>query len=128
VFQTVITQTQRQIFVAPVSGWRAAPVSTWIPITNGRTPDRNAAWSPDGGLLYFLSERDGFRCIWGQRLDAATRRPRGEHFPIQHFHEARLAFDPQDFVGLHLSVGPDKLVFTNRERTGNIWLATLQTS
>jgi eukaryotic-like serine/threonine-protein kinase len=127
VFQTVISQTQRQIFVAPLGGWRAAPGSTWIPITNGRTPDRNAAWSPDGSLLYFLSERDGFRCIWGQRLDAATKRPRGEPFAVQHFHQARFAFDPQDFVGLHLSVGPDTLVFTNRERTGNIWLATLDT-
>jgi len=126
VFQTVISQTQRQIFVAPLSGWRAAPVSSWVPITSGHTPDRNAAWSPDGSLLYFLSERDGFRCIWAQRLDAATKHPHGEPFAVQHFHQARLAFDSQDFVALHLSIGPDSLIFTNRERTGNIWLATLE--
>ena len=125
-FMTVVSQTQRQIYIAPINAWRSPPVSSWIPITNGRTPDRNAAWSPDGQLLYFLSERDGFRCIWAQRLDTVTRHPQGEPFAVQHFHQARTAFDSQDFVGLHLSVGPESLVFTNRERTGNVWLATLE--
>jgi len=30
-------------------------------------------------------------------------------------------------VSLPLSVGPDKLIFEMRERTGNIWMATLET-
>jgi eukaryotic-like serine/threonine-protein kinase len=125
-FQTVINQRQRQIFVAPVRGWQAAPESSWIPLTNGRTPDRNAVWAPDGTLVYFLSERDGFRCFWAQRLDGATKRPEGEPFAVQHFHQARLSFDPDRFAGIQLSAGPDKLVFPNHERTGNIWLATLE--
>jgi eukaryotic-like serine/threonine-protein kinase len=126
-FQTVISQTQRQIFAAPLGGWRAAPESSWIPITNGRTPDRNAVWSPNGSLVYFLSERDGFRCFWAQTLDPTTKRPRGEPLAVQHFHEARRRFSPDDFVGLTLTVGPDKIAFPMRERTGNIWLATLET-
>jgi eukaryotic-like serine/threonine-protein kinase len=123
----VISQTQRQIFAAPLGGWRAAPESSWIPITNGRTPDRNAVWSPSGSLVYFLSERDGFRRSWAQTLDPATKRPKGEPFAVQHFHEARRRFSPDDFVGLTLTVGPDKIAFPMRERTGNIWLATLET-
>jgi len=126
-FQTVITQTQRQIFIAPVHGWQAAPESSWIPITNGRSPDHMAIWAPGGALVYFLSERDGFHCFWAQRLDAATKRPSGEPFVVQHFHQARRSFDPDRFAGMQLSIGPDKLVFPNQERTGNIWLATLQT-
>jgi Tol biopolymer transport system component/predicted Ser/Thr protein kinase len=125
-FQTVISQTQRRIFVAPLRGWRAAPESSWVPITDGRTPDRMAVWSPDGNLVYFLSERDGFRCFWAQRLDAATKRPRGDPFVAQHFHQARRSFAPDDFVSLPLSVGPESLVFQMRERTGNIWLASLE--
>jgi Tol biopolymer transport system component len=125
-FQTVITQTQRGIFLAPLREWHVAPESSWIPITNGRTPDRNAVWSPDGNLVYFLSERDGFRCFWAQRLDATSKRPRGDPFVVQHFHQARRGFLPDDFSGLPLSVAPDKLVFPMRDRTGNIWLATLK--
>jgi len=124
-FQTVINQRQRQIFVAPVHGWRSAPESNWIPLTNGRTPDRNAVWAPDGSLVYFLSERDGFRCFWGQRLDAKTKQPQGEPFAVRHFHQARLSHDRDEFAGIQLSVGPDKLVYPSRERTGNIWLAKL---
>jgi Tol biopolymer transport system component/tRNA A-37 threonylcarbamoyl transferase component Bud32 len=125
-FQTVISQTQRRIFVAPLRDWHAAPESSWIPITNGHTPDRMAVWSPDGNLVYFLSERDGFRCFWAQRLDATTKGPLGGPFVVQHFHQARRGFLPDDFSGLPLSVAPDKLVFPMRERTGNIWLATLE--
>jgi Tol biopolymer transport system component len=125
-FQTVINQRQRQIFVAPVHGWQAAPESSWIALTNGRTPDRNAVWAPDGTLVYFLSERDGFRCFWAQRLDAKTKRPEGEPFAVQHFHQARLSYDSDTFSGIQLSVGPDKLVYPGRERTGNIWLARLE--
>jgi Tol biopolymer transport system component/tRNA A-37 threonylcarbamoyl transferase component Bud32 len=125
-FQTVITQTQRQIFVAPVHGWQAAPESSWVSLTNGRTPDRNAVWAPDGTLVYFLSERDGFRCFWAQPLDPKTKRPEGEPFAVRHFHQARLSYDADTFAGIQLSIGADKLVFPNRERTGNIWLAKLE--
>lgn len=125
-FQTVINQRQRQIFVASIHGWRAAPESSWVPLTDGRTPDRNAIWALDGTLVYFLSERDGFRCFWAQRLDAKTKRPKGEPFAIRHFHQARLSHDPDEFAGIQLSVGSEKLVYPGRERTGNIWLAKLQ--
>ena len=126
VFNAVITQTQRRIFVAPLDNWRAPQdPSRWIAITDGHTPDRNAAWSPDGNLVYFLSERDGFHCFWAQRLDPMTKRPRGQPFAVQHFHQAQKNWEPTDFTGLQLSIGPDSLVFPLRERTGNIWLATL---
>jgi len=125
-FQTVISQPQRQIFVAPLRDWRAAPASTWIQITDGRTPDRMPVWSPDANLIYFLSERDGFRCFWAQRLDAPTKRPRGEPFVVQHFHQTRRGFSRDEFVALPLSVAADKIVFNIRERTGNIWLAKLE--
>jgi Tol biopolymer transport system component len=124
-FQTVINQSERQIFVAPIHGWRSAPESSWVPLTNGHTPDRMAVWAPDSTLVYFLSERDGFRCFWAQRLDPKTKRPEGEPFAVRHFHEARLSYEPGSFAGIQLSVGPDKLVYPSRERTGNIWLAKL---
>jgi Tol biopolymer transport system component len=125
-FQTVITQTQRQIFVAPLKDWRAPRSETeWIAITDGQTPDRNAVWSPDGTLLYFLSERDGFHCFWAQRLDPTSKHPRGEPFAVQHFHQAQRNWGTTDFSGLQLSVGPDSIVFPLRERLGNIWLATV---
>ena len=73
-------------------------------------------WSPDGSRLYFASERDGFSCIWQQRLDPATKRPLGPPSPVYHFHNARSAHDG-------LSVAQDKVAFTILETTGNLWMS-----
>ena len=121
-----ITSSERQIFIAPFQGAAAIPQNEWIPITDGQAMDRYASWSPDGNLLYFLSERDGFRCIWAQRLNPTTKHPSGAAFPVQHFHTARRSLvtigDP---VYMSLSVAVDKLVFSMVERTGNIWMENL---
>ncbi len=125
-FQTVIDQTRRQIFVAPVQNWTAPGEAAWIPITDGSGRDLNAVWSPDGNFLYFFCERDGFRCFWAQRLDPATRRPVGAAFGVQHFHQARRSLLPfAEVRAIGLSLGRDKLVFSMAERTGNIWMAEL---
>jgi Tol biopolymer transport system component len=59
-FQIVIeAATRRQIFITPIRNGAAAAEAEWIPVTDGSGLDRNAVWSPDGNLLYFLSERDG---------------------------------------------------------------------
>jgi eukaryotic-like serine/threonine-protein kinase len=84
-----ITPGARRIFIAPFHGARLIPENEWIPITSGEAMDRYACWSPDGHLLYFLSARDGFRCVWAQRLDPATKHPSGPAFPVRHFHTSR---------------------------------------
>jgi len=121
-----ITPSARRIFVAPFHGAAAIPEREWIPITDGQAMDRYASWSPDGNLLYFLSERDGFRCIWGQRLEPATKHPSEAAFPILHFHTSRRSLmtigDP---VLMGFSVAINKLVFSMTEQTGNIWMKNL---
>jgi Tol biopolymer transport system component len=114
----------RQMFVARVQGESPAPEESWIPITDGKGLDREMVWSPDGNLLYFLSDREGFRCIWAQRLDPATKHPRGAPFPVMHFHHARksLAGIGNNVGAIGLSVAKGRLVFALGEVTGNIWL------
>lgn len=127
-FQTVIeAATKRQIFVTPIRNEAAAPESEWIPITDGSGLDRNAQWAPRGNLLYFLSERDGFRCVWAQRLNSGTKHPAGAPFAVYHFHQAKYSLMPaQEIVRIGLSVTRDKLIFSMAETKGNIWLADLQ--
>ena len=124
-FQIVIdAATRRQIFITPIRNGIAAPESEWVPITDGSGLDRNAVWSPDGNLLYFLSERDGFRCIWAQRLSAVTKHPSGAPFTVYHFHQARRSLMPaQEIARIGLTVPRDKIVFSMAETNGNIWLA-----
>src|SRR5205085_5063617 len=67
----------KKLFISPIRAGHALRERDWIPVTDGSQVDANAAWSPDGNLLYFLSERDGFFCIWAQRLAPATKEPAG---------------------------------------------------
>jgi len=117
---------QTRIFVAPFRGEALVPEAEWIAVTDGAGADDKPRWSPDGGLLYFASERDGFRCVWAQRLDLATRQPAGAPFPAFHAHSARRSLQRVPLSLLEISVARDKLVFNMVERTGNIWLARPQ--
>lgn len=113
-----------QVFVIPVDKERPAPLAEWIPITESSELARDPAWSPSGNLIYFTSERDGFRCIWARRLHPLTRKPVGEAFPFHHLHSAAYTLRnvaPQtQLVGLGASAS--RLVFAVAGITGNIWL------
>ena len=111
------------VFIAPLRNGIAAGESEWIQVTDGTGIDLLAWWSPDGGMLYFLSKRDGFKCIWAQRLDRKTRRPAGAPFDVAHFHGARYQVNEAVFGP---GVSSDKLVFTLSESTGNVWTAKLE--
>jgi Tol biopolymer transport system component len=99
-----------------------AQQSEWIAVTDGSSVERDPAWAPGGNLLYFLSERDGFRCIWARRLDS-SKRPAGEAFAVKHFHAARwsLSSIARGFQ-IGLSVGNGRILFALGELTGNIWM------
>ena len=126
-FQAVEENNTRTLYVAPFRTGAAVPSAEWIKVTNGRFLDRNPYWSPDGNLLYFLSERDSFRCIWALRLHPATRQPLGEPFAVAHFHNAVRSLMNLDGPGqVSVSVGPDRLVYSAGELTGNIWYTQLR--
>jgi len=123
-FHARTKMTTAQVFVVPVDGVLPVARERWIAVTDGGSEDMEPAWSPNGELLYFLSDRDGFRCIWARRLDAATKRPSGDAFAVSHFHRARRSLRRMTgTTGLTgLSVAPGRMVFSFGELTGNIWL------
>jgi Tol biopolymer transport system component len=113
-----------QIWIVPTGSAVPAPQAEWIPVTDGSKLERDPAWSPDGRFLYFISERDGFRCIWARPLNAVTKQPSGESFAVRHFHSARFSLRHVGSQGFltGLSVGEGVLVFSLGELKGNVWL------
>ena len=79
-------------------------------------------FSPDNRLIYFTSERDGFRCIWARRFDPARKQPQGDPFAVAHFHSMDLSLSGLSLNEFELSVGPRQLVFPLLKQSGNIWL------
>ena len=76
-------------------------------------------WSPDGRLIYAVSDKDGHSCVWARRLDPGTQRPVGEPFPVFHSHRPEIVLASEQ----ELSLAGNRLVVGMTERTGDIWMA-----
>jgi Tol biopolymer transport system component len=108
-------------YIAPVDNV-PVPESAWI-LTDTVAPAWGndgavQAWAPNGSLFYTVSDREGYACIWAQRLDPATKRSVGLPFAVFHSHSVQLSL-----VGSKLDVAGGRMVFDMVERTGNIWMA-----
>jgi eukaryotic-like serine/threonine-protein kinase len=117
--------SRQQVFIMPYREHSPVPKEDqWIAVTDGLALDSQPRWSPNGNLIYFVSNRDGFHCIWARRVDPATKRPRGEPFGIEHFHSAMRSISNIPATGLiGLGVAQDRIVVNLGISTGNIWMA-----
>jgi len=113
------------IYVAPFSPSRPPAQSEWVEILRSPEVNPGAGWSPDGNLLYFSSERDGYTCLWALRLDASTKRPRGKLFAVQHFHAPSQSMTAPS-RRYPVAVAPDKIAVSLEERSGGIWMLSLK--
>jgi len=121
--QGIVSPGASRVFLVPVRNGTAAPPAEWTTLLDEGDYE-NATWSETGDAIYFASERDGFRCLWGQRLEPATKRRSGDLFPLRHFHNAHRSLTDLPLQYLEIAVGADKIVFPLKERTGNIWMAS----
>jgi serine/threonine protein kinase len=112
------------IRVAPV---REAPVpeQEWITIAEDTLYLGSPRWSPDGSLLYYLSERDGHCCVWGQLLDAATKKAVGTPFGVLHEHQPRHAMTFWPREGRSMGIMKDRLILARPEIASNIFMSRL---
>jgi Tol biopolymer transport system component/DNA-binding winged helix-turn-helix (wHTH) protein len=108
------------------SGAEAAPETEWIPVTADEGWADKPRWSPDGNLIYFVSNRDGFFCLWAQRVSADSKEPIGSPLSIAHFHGSRLSMANVGAGGaMDISVARDKIALNLGEFSGNIWATDL---
>lgn len=106
-----------EVYVVP---FRKAlvPRSEWIPVSGAQGGD-TPGFSRDGKLIFFTSERDGFLCIWAQRL-GPDMHPAGKPFAVYHFHQRRRSL--RNLPTIRLAVGPKMIAFNQAELSGKIWL------
>jgi Tol biopolymer transport system component/DNA-binding winged helix-turn-helix (wHTH) protein len=126
VLEALDAQGRTQVWVVPFRDGSMPQANEWMGITSGEHWDDKPRWSPDGNLMYFTSERDGFHCLWAQRLRPDTKEPIGPAFSVHHFHSARLSMMNTGYVGLETAVARDKVFINLGELSGNIWTTRLQ--
>jgi eukaryotic-like serine/threonine-protein kinase len=97
----------------------------WILAAGESSHQQSPRWSRDGNVLYFISERDGFSCIWGQRLNPSTKASSRSPFAVHHEHQARLWLNrPRGFGAISITRG--QLILSLTEVSGNIYMAKLE--
>jgi DNA-binding winged helix-turn-helix (wHTH) protein len=112
-----------QLLIAPVRHGSAAKETEWIAVTDGKHEDDKPQFSPDGNTLYFTSTRDGYLCIWAQRLNPATKHPLGPPFAFEHFHDAAGRTAAVVSLGISdLTVARDKILINLPQRHSDIWI------
>ncbi|HET6218189.1 MAG TPA: hypothetical protein VFE27_14290, partial [Acidobacteriaceae bacterium] len=115
-----------QILIAPVRHGAAAGPAEWITVTDGRNNDDKPQFSRDGNTIYFTSTRDGYLCIWAQRLDSVTKHPLGPPFAFEHFHnsEGHAAAYYQQLSDL--TVARDKILINLPHVHPDIWMTQIR--
>jgi serine/threonine protein kinase len=127
-FTRVIRAGEQRTYIVPFSDNRLIAEQEWKALFQGDAFYRQPFWSPDGRFLYFLSDRDGFRCIWGVRFDAASLKAIGEPFAAHHLHQFRHSLlDFSDVAEIGLSLAGNRMFLAIREIQSNIWLAERKT-
>src|SRR5207245_988548 len=113
-----------QVWIAAVDWNHAAPQSEWIAVTDGKTFAQDPCCAANGNVLYFVSERDGFRCLWGQPLHPVTKQPKGDPFSLRHFHSARESLRGAASSGYltAVSAARGRVVFAFPALKGSVWL------
>lgn len=116
----------RRLWIAPVRAQGRVGYNELIALTDGEFVEMEPYWSTDGRRIYFVSDRDGYNCIWARQVDPLTARPRGPAFNIADFHHARRVLQGATIYSgdIGLSASKDSLVFALADYTSNVWLKT----
>ena len=111
---------QSRVVIVPVKN-DPVPSKDWIVVAEGPGANRSPAWSPQGNLLYFRSNREGPEFVWAQRLDARNKRPIGPSFKV--YHDDAGQWVPWDLG--NLTVSADKMLFRHNKPTSGLWTGQL---
>jgi hypothetical protein len=80
----------------------------------------------DGNTVYFTSTRDGYLCIWAQKLHPLTKHPVNAPFVFEHFHNSDGAWGAQSPGHLDLSVSRDKVMIDLPRVNTDIWMSQVE--
>ena len=103
------------VYVIPAAG------GAWRALTDGAAFDDKPRWGPDGRVLYYVSDRDGVKNVWGRQFDNASGTPVGEAFPVTSFRSPQFLISPHA-VQMDIAITATHLLLPMSESRGDIWM------
>lgn len=93
------------IYLAPFSQGREITQEKWIGVETSDARADSPQWSPDSRYIYFLSDVDGWICVWRREIDPGSGKPVGDKQEVISFHDHRLSpyrfsNQPRHLIGL----------------------------
>ena len=117
-----VFQNKGETFVTSIVPGQSRAPSTWHQIADPVGTGRPAGWSMDSRVAYLLLDTDGFRCLWGQRIDPSTGSLIGAPYPIRHFHRTMI----QEFsTSFGSPITAEGLLYGGNTMKGNLWRLTM---
>jgi hypothetical protein len=120
-----------QIFIAPFRPGSPPSEAEWTSINDPEVDARPCGWAPSGRMLYLLSSRDGFRCLYACPWDPQKGQPRGPVQLVGHFHNFRNSAGGGTSIistGAGNAVMKDQILFDLASTVSNIWTMRLPMS
>jgi Tol biopolymer transport system component len=98
-------------------GDQPSTAGTWTKLAEDRSYIGSPAWSSDGKIIYYGSKRDGFICVWGQRI-TDDGKPSGQPFAAFHNHASP---DTKHYGVCKMAAAPGRLYMVLGEVKGDLW-------
>lgn len=98
--------------------------TNWLAIPTGTGTPWHPRWSSDGKTIFYVSNADGFSCIYGLAFNAKTK-AFGTPFDVAHFHKQRASIDNVLPRAFNLSVSGDTIYLNLGEQSSTIQLGKL---
>ena len=118
--------TNKQVYAVRFPRSASSAQGPRIELTPELQDAERPRWSPDGKTFYYLSNQDGYLCVWGNRFVPSEKRPIGEPFAVMHYHDyPRFSPNSADPVSRGFSVAGESIFINIGEEMKTIWVGRL---
>jgi eukaryotic-like serine/threonine-protein kinase len=120
------TGERKQVFAVSLSKTTQSRVGSWIPISEELAFSERPQWSGDGRTIFYISDRDGFSCIWKKRFEPASQSSMGAPVAVMHYHNPRFSLGAVGDRSFNLSVSGNSIFVNVGEINTSIWIGALK--